>query len=261
MRTLQSPNIYERRRPFSSLQSLNIGVSLPPPRDLQNNLSFGIPNVDDSFPSFNLGDFTVLYGHPSCLTLSLILCVRSQLPKEKGGLDSSVLFLDGGNSFDPYTVTSICREYGLDPKSVLEKIFISRAFTAYQLTSLIFDKLSDALNKYSSKVVVISNIAHLFYDSDVPKTEEQDLFNKLTLYLSNLASKTQTIILATSLSQPYSFRSIFLQSALLGRASAVMRIKEAKDGLKFMLEKHPTIKPLTADFPSSELTLENFMAG
>jgi hypothetical protein len=51
------------------------------------------------FPGFEPGDFGVLYGLPTCLYLSLLLCVRCQLPRRMGGLGSSVIFIDGGNSF------------------------------------------------------------------------------------------------------------------------------------------------------------------
>jgi hypothetical protein len=143
-------------------------------------LALGIPKIDDVFPGFQRGDFTVLFGHPMCKTLSFLLSVRCQLPLKKGGLNSRVVYIDGGNTFDPYSVSVIAREYSLEPKSVLEKILISRAFTAYQLTALIFEKLEATMKRHRSKLVIISDVASLFLDRDVPKKEGRDLFIKMT---------------------------------------------------------------------------------
>ena len=85
-------------------------------------LALGIPKLDEAFPGFQSGDFAVLVGQPLSTMLSFLLSVRCQLPFEKGGLNSRVVFVDGGNTFDPYAVSAIAQEYGLEPRSVLEKI-------------------------------------------------------------------------------------------------------------------------------------------
>lgn len=222
-------------------------------------LAFGLSEIDKAFKGFELGEFAVLYGHPLCTFLAFLLCVRSQLPKKRKGLDSTVIFNDGGNSFDPYTISAIAKEHGFEPESVLDKIFISRAFTAYQLAALIFEKSKEALSKYRSKLLVISEISTLFLDKDIPKTESRDIFNKLAGFLANLASEKKIIVLATCIPRSYSMRSLFLDSVLMSRASTLIAIKERKAGLKFCLEKHPRIKPFTLDFPSNAVTIDMFV--
>jgi hypothetical protein len=222
-------------------------------------LSFGIPRIDKAFPGFQRGDFAVLFGHPVIKMLSFLLSVRCQLPLRKGGLNSRVVYIDGGNTFDPYAVSAIAREYGLEPKSVLEKIFISRAFTAYQLTALVFEKLEEALKRYRSRLVVVSDVAGLFLDRDVPKIEGRDIFFKMARYLSDLASRRRVIVVASYFPRPYSIRSLFLESVLYGRASTVVGVKESRGVLKFVLESHPKIEPFTIDFPSNAVTIDMFM--
>jgi len=70
-------------------------------------LSFNIPNIDDLFQGFAEGDFAVLYGVPTVLPLSLLLAVRAQLPFQLGGLETNVVFVDGGNSFRLYEVSRL----------------------------------------------------------------------------------------------------------------------------------------------------------
>ena len=222
-------------------------------------LSLAIPKIDDAFPGFERGDFAVLSGHPVCKTLTFLLCVRGQLPFKEGGLNSLVTFVDGGNTFDPYAVSAVAREYGLEPKSVLENIFISRVFTAYQLSALVFEKLEDTLKRYRSKVVIVSDITGLFFDRDVPKKEGREVFMKMTGYLSELASKRKAIIVASCFPRHYSSRSTFLESALFGRATTLIKLKELRGVLKFVLEDHSDLKPFTVDFPSSAVTMDMFM--
>ena len=81
-------------------------------------LAFGLETIDQLFPGFVLGDLGVLYGLPTCSSLSLLLCVRSQLPVEQGGLNSSTVFIDGGNTFNPYEASNIAQQYGLDSRAV-----------------------------------------------------------------------------------------------------------------------------------------------
>lgn len=222
-------------------------------------LSFGIPRIDEAFPGFQRGDLAVLFGHHLCKMLSFLLSVRCQLPFRKGGLSSRVIYIDGRNTFDPYAVSAIAQDYGLEPKSVLEKIFVSRAFTAYQLSALVFEKLEEALKRYRSKLVVVSDIAGLFLDRDVPKIEGRDIFFKMTQHLSNLASRRRAVVVATYFARPYSIRSLFLESVLYGRASTVVGLKESRGVLRFVLESHPIVEPFVIDFPSNVVTMDMFM--
>ena len=163
----------------------------------QMGLTLGIEKVDTFFPHFTLGDFAVLQGSSSIQSIVNLLCVRAQLPYQLGGLETNVLFVDGGNTFRLYDISTIAQSYELDPRTVLERIFISRAFTAYQLTSTILEKLQKTIKIYDSKFIVLSNFAQLYLDKDIPKKESQEIFLQLTSYLSNFAKKNQVIILVT----------------------------------------------------------------
>ncbi|MEM3649000.1 MAG: hypothetical protein QW506_07545, partial [Thermoproteota archaeon] len=133
-------------------------------------LSLGISVVDDVFPGFEVGDFGVLCGsdaHP----IGFSLCVRCVAPVEMSGLDSEAVFIDGGNSFNPYISAEVARIFGLDPRYVLERVHVSRAFTAYQLSTLILEKLNSFLDRCNAGLVYVSDVSNLFLDRDIPKTE------------------------------------------------------------------------------------------
>lgn len=200
----------------------------------------------------------VLVGHPICKVFSFILGVRCQLPIRKGGMNCRAIYVDCGNTFDPYRISAIAQKHSLEPKCVLEKIMISRAFTSYQLTALVFEKLEEALKKYRSKLVILSDVTGLFLDQDVPVEEGRDVFMKITQYLSELASTRRIIIVATCFRQRYSSRSTFLRSVLFGRANTVIGLRESRGVLKFAVERHPSLMSLAVDLPSNAVTIDMF---
>src|SRR5215475_8000520 len=75
------------------------------------------------------------------------------------------LYLCGDNRFDPYAVARCARAQQKSPEEALGRIFVSRAFTAYQL-----DELIHRLNPESFYgVVIVSGICTTFFDEDVTR--------------------------------------------------------------------------------------------
>ena len=225
----------------------------------QLRLSLNIENIDCLFPGFMIGDFAVLHGSSAIRSLSTLLCVRAQLPYQLEGLETNVVFVDGSNSFRLYDVSTVAQLHELDPREVLGRIFISRAFTAYQLTSLVLEKLHDAIEKHNSKLVILSNPAQLYLDKDVPKKEAKDVFLQLTTCLSNFAKKNRVIVVATHHLYSWSKRTRFFKEVLCGRANVVASVRKSKHGPQFVLEKHPYFNLGKADFPSEDFSLMDFM--
>jgi len=168
----------------------------------QLHLSLNMSGVDCLFSGFTQGDFAVLYGSPAVTPLMSLLCVRAQLPTQLGGLSSNVVFIDGGNTFRENNIMRLAQLHQLNPTEISQRIIVSKAFTAYQLTSLIMEKLEETVEKYNSKIVIISDISGLFLDSQIPKEEIKGIYSQIVRYLSNFAKKKQIIIVASCL--PYS---------------------------------------------------------
>jgi hypothetical protein len=225
----------------------------------QTLLTFNISNIDNLFQGFALGEFAVLHGMSTVLPLSLLLTVKAQLPYQLGGLETNPIFVDGGNTFRLYEVSHIAQLHQLDPKQALQRIYISRAFTAYQMASIILQKLKETVKTLDSKLIIVSNIAELFLDKDVKTREAKEIFNQLTIYLSEFAKENQTIIIATDPKRDYSRRQSYLHTTICSRAKTVIAIKPSKFCKQFVLEKHPTFCLGRAEFPSDNLTLNEFM--
>jgi len=216
-----------------------------------------IRSVNEVFPGFELGDFAVLQGS-SVSSLTSMLCVKSQLPTQLGGLQSNVVFIDGGNTFELYHVARFAQLYHLNPKQVLGNIYLSRAFTAYQATSLIMHHLREAIKKYNAKLVIISDIAGFFLDKDIPEDEAQRIFSQVTTFLSNFARETQTIVIAIYPQHAQTPRNNFLHAATKAKANVVLSLRKTSYSRQFILEKHPYLPSKVAELPLEDLTLADF---
>jgi len=235
-------------------QNLIAKLTLPQPP-----FSLNMPGVDELFPGFAPGDFAVLYGSPSVISLTSLLCIRAQLPVQLGGLGSNVVFIDGGNTFRLYNIARLAQLHQLNPQQVLERIFISRAFTAYQLTSLILDKLEETIKNCNAKLVVISDIAGLFLDDDIPNEEAHRVYSQIISYLSSFARKHQIILIATYLPYSDNKRNSLIQEVTCAKANTVLSFSKTTYTREVTLEKHPYFVLGTAELPSENLTLTDFM--
>jgi hypothetical protein len=221
--------------------------------------SLNMPVVDELFPGFAPGDFAVLHGSPSVISLTSLLCVRAQLPPQLGGLGSTVVFIDGGNTFRLYNIARLAQLHHLNPTETLKRIFISRAFTAHQLTSLIMEKLEETVKTYNAKLVVVSDVAGFFLDNDVPQEEGERIYSQIASYLANFARKHQIILIATYLPYQNSKRNNLLHDVTCKNASTVLAFTKTAYAREVNLEKHPCFTLGKAELPSENLTLTHFM--
>jgi hypothetical protein len=234
------------------------------PRLSQTLLTFNMKNVDDLFPGFTLSDFAMMYGSRSVLTLSFLLAVRAQLPLQLGGLESNVIFVDGGNTFRLYKVSRLARLFGLRPRQVLQRILISRAFTAHQMTAIVLEKLEETIERHDAKMVILSDFEALYLDKDVRPDETKAVYSQVTAYLAKIAEQNSVIILATCPPHFRSRRSVFLDTVLQARSSVNIRVAQRKTypfAEQFILEKHPILRPGCVDFPNENLCLNDFVGG
>jgi len=145
-----------------------------------------------------LGQLAVLQGEASH-RLSLLFCAVASLPPPQG-FDSDVIFIDGGNLFDPSQISQQSIAFEGEKERVQNRIHLSRAFTHYQLSSLVREKLPYALEKYKAKLAVVSDITLLYCDPDVRgEREALELFKGDISSLSNLAKRKEVLVLATVL--------------------------------------------------------------
>jgi hypothetical protein len=105
--------------------------------------------------------------------------VRGILPKRHNGLDSPTVFvLITDNKFDFYNITEIAdKKYRILDRA-LERIIVKRVFTIHQLAHFLIIDLEKDLEKYKSKLVVITGDFFLS-DSQISKDEKEWLYPQM----------------------------------------------------------------------------------
>jgi len=98
------------------------------------------------------------------------------------GID--VILLDGANRFDPYMASSFARKAMIPPERLLKRIRIARAFTCYQMATLMGERLVSLLRQEGAAVprqklwVILLGPITTFFDEDVPEREVRPLFER-----------------------------------------------------------------------------------
>lgn len=121
--------------------------------------------------------------------LSLQLSVNVQLPKERGGLEGKVVFIDTENTFRPERVQQIAVASGLDPQKVLENIFLGRAYNSdHQM--LLVEKAVEIIKKENVKLLVVDSVTSAFrsdYTGRGTLANRQQKLNRHLHHLQRLA--------------------------------------------------------------------------
>ena len=177
------------------------------------------------------------------------------MPAKLGGLESSVVFIDCANS----SSLSNIKAQQLDADDPLERVLNMRVYTAYRLTSLIMEKLQDAVENQDAKLVVISDIAGPFLHDNVDDQEAKTVYGQIVSFLANFAKKHHLIIIATYLSHETSRRNSTLQEISSAKANTVLRFTKTPYTKEVELEKHPSYMLGVADLTSENQSLTDFM--
>ncbi len=236
-------------------------ITITTPKSAANKLALNIPTVMQVLPSLELGDFAVLSGSRAVSYLTSVLCINAQLPRQLGGLSSKVVFVDGANSFRLYQIAKLSQQRGLNPKQVLKQIHIARAFTAYQMTALIMEKLAKAAGATGAKLAILSDSAGLFLDEEIADEEAQAIYQQVVTFLAALAKKKQLIMVATYLPHNQTKRNTALQAATYEKANVTASIMSSEHHRYFVLQKHPRYGLGSAEFPPACPTLPEFFGG
>jgi hypothetical protein len=175
------------------------------------------------------------------------------------GID--VVVLDGANRFDPYVVSSFAKKASIPPESLLKRIRIARAFTCYQMATLVEEKLiallrqEEAINQTHKPWVILLGPITTFLDEDVPERETRPLFERMLRKMEEMAMDRVSFFLFQP-NPPFTkfgmtrnrgvaggfvnSKRAFLEKKLFQISDRVWRISLDDEGPKLILEKELT---------------------
>jgi hypothetical protein len=208
------------------------------------HFSLGFPHLDSLLRPFSPQRLIVLSGGVAPMVAEL-MAFRAQLPLEVGGLDSAVLFIDGGNRSDPYLFSSFTRQHGLKPAVAMRRVATCRVFTIYQLAGLISEHLARAAEDYAAKLVVISDLLGTFNEPELEEREARRFLSAVEGGIKRV--KKNSLVLAT-LTSPNKYNDV-----IMAWTDTAVSLLSSGGRVEAELVKHPTKPPTTSSFMMNQL--------
>jgi hypothetical protein len=174
----------------------NQPIALQTAYELAAKLTLDIAEFDRLF-TLSVGDRVCIAGSRKHANLIITrLWVRALMSRRYGGLAAKrIVCIDAGNCTNLYQCVSFARQYGMDIKSVLRSVVISRVFTIYQLASLVVRKLEQVIQRFGAKLVVISDLLKMFTDEpQIKYREARYLIQEIMRAISQLPKDILVIV-------------------------------------------------------------------
>ncbi len=158
------------------------------------------------------------------------------------GRGMDVIVLDGANRFNPYIASSFARKALISPEKILKRIRIARAFTCYQMATLMGEQLPTLLKEERATVptkkpwVILLGPITTFLDEDVPEREVRPLFERSLQKMEEMAMGGIPFFLFQP-SVPSDSRRAYLTKRLSQFSNWVWRIELGDKEPKIILER------------------------
>ncbi|RZN34772.1 MAG: hypothetical protein EFT35_08950 [Methanophagales archaeon ANME-1-THS] len=217
-------------------------------------LSTGIPRIDAWYGGFHASTITLIEGHhPFAFDILSLVCVRAVR-----NFKAAVVFVDGGNSIDLYTIASLSKRAGLKSDEVLSQILVARAFTAYQLDSIISERLDEVVARCEPSLVVIACITDLLMDRQVSEIEARTILRRCLANIRAITQNHNVISIITTRKRLTTPRASSLDTLLYDGVDKILSIEGKRRGIELQV---PNRGLLMHYMPVSiyQTTLDEFM--
>lgn len=208
------------------------------------HFSLGFSHLDSMLRPFAPGFTSVISGAEASVVAELA-AFRAQLPFEMGGLDSTVLFIDGGNHSDPYLFSSFARQKGLRPNTAMRRVATCRVFTMYQLADLVTEHLVQAAEDYATRLVVISDLLGTFNEPELEEREARRLLSAVEQAIRLMKKNAFVLVTLVSPSR--------YDDTVTSWADTMISLASTDGRVRAELLKHPSKPPTISSFKLSQL--------
>ncbi len=123
------------------------------------------------------------------------LSVNVQLPKDQGGLEGSVLYIDTEQTFRPERIQQMAKAIGLNSEETLKNVYVGRAYNSdHQI--LLVEKAKDLIKEKNIKLIIVDSITAHFRADYVGRGSLAERQQKLNRHLHTLQKYADTFNLA-----------------------------------------------------------------
>jgi hypothetical protein len=104
----------------------------------------------------------------------------------------NIVVVDAANRFDPYLISRLCVNMQITPYNILEKIFIARAFTPFQMLKLL-EKVYGFQQADKKFIFILLGLTKLLDDDNIPSRHARKVLKKSLSYLIKMKHSIVTV--------------------------------------------------------------------
>ncbi len=178
------------------------------------------------------GKVGLLYGERRVYSLAMLITAE-MLMHVRG-----IVFIDGANRVDPYLLAKFARTRGIDPYSLLDRAYVTRSYTCYQLDISITDGLLEFIRTVESDFVIVYGLIDLFDDDQVPLSDIADILRRVRQTLVHLKANGVSTLLVSSFPHfQIREREKFFQT-MIAMSDVQYRLEQHEENQHIILEEY-----------------------
>src|SRR5690606_10172340 len=100
------------------------------------------------------------------------------------------------NRFDPYAFAAQARLRGADPRGLLDRVFVSRAFTIHQLEAVVETMMAPLVPGPGGQMpmMAVLGLDHLFLEESLPVAERRLVLGRVVAGLGGIGARAKVLI-------------------------------------------------------------------
>jgi hypothetical protein len=125
-----------------------------------------------------------------------------------------VAVVDAAMAFHVTPIVAMAKAYRIAPDIFLRRVHLGRAFTCWQLTTLLCDHLNPLLATHPTGLVMLREPLIAFFDEDITDKEATLLFQRVLQTLAALPQRGPRLLIAQTVPAYYTPRRVFTRDLL-----------------------------------------------
>jgi hypothetical protein len=155
-----------------------------------------------------------------------------------------VAIVDAGMAFQVAPIVAMAKACRIAPDVFLRRVHIVRAFTCWQLTTLLCDRLDPLLATYQIGLVILLEPLTAFFDEDVTNKEARLLFQRVLQTLATRSQHGPRLLIAQTVPAHHTPRRIFARDLLrVMEVGLRLRPGEGRWSVEVVKPRPPTRPP------------------
>ena len=162
------------------------------------SVSSGIAELDEMLGGLYVGQVTAVIGRSKLLSILLHrVCVKTF-----DMFHSPTIVLDAGNQLNPFFLARLARVNTLSEQELLKQVYLSRAYTIYQLTDLIYTHIEPLIQQVRPVTIILTGLFSLLANADVSRDETLHLLQILMKQIKQMTTRYQVVTILVDKHSP-----------------------------------------------------------